>query len=344
MKSYGGFNLMKCVLHIGLSKTGTSAIQNFLWNNRAKLLESYRILYPETGIFSGGEIFAHYFIVWSIFKSKDVEIKKIPSKSEIKKSLISELKNKEALSLLISCESFMHLQNEYLIQLKNFLYEIVDNLSIIVYLRRQDLWCESSYLQVAKVKHGFKNSFNVSVRYTLENLEWLLNYYRFLKNWQKAFPDAQIIPRIYDKKLFPEGNVILDFLSVLGLDIPEAKTEKIEANPSLSHLSTLVLLRINEEFNLSQKDHIKVIQYLFELDKVDRGIIKTFFSLQERIKFLEHFRESNERVFKEYFSMDNQFILSEEEIKFYEEQDKIPAEVKDRAVEERFRHVLDFMK
>lgn len=37
-------------------------------------------------------------------------------------------------------------------------------------------------------------------------------------------------------------------------------------------------------------------------------------------------------------------MLSEEEIEFYKEQDKIPRELIEKAVEERYRKVLEFMK
>lgn len=155
--------------------------------------------------------------------------------------------------------------------------------------------------------------------------------------------DLQIIPRIYDRKLFPEGNIILDFLSLLGIDMPEAKEQKMEVNPSLSHLSALVMRKINEKFNLTPDEHAKCIQYLFKLDREEGSPIKSFFTLPERIAFLEHFRESNERLFREWFGTENQFVLTEEEMKFYEEQDKIPREEIEKMVEDRYRKVIAYM-
>ncbi len=194
------------------------------------------------------------------------------------------------------------------------------------------------------VKHASSRlhiPFGVAIKdsYTLK----VIDYYGKLKSWKTVFPEAIILPRIYDRKLFLKGNVILDFLSVLGIEMPEAKEYKIEANPSLSHLSTLTMRKINEKFDLTPEEHSQVIKYLFKLDREEGSPIKTFFTLPERIEFLEHFRESNERLFNEWFGTENKFVLTEEEIKFYEEQDKIPREEIEKMVEDRYRKVLAYM-
>lgn len=49
-------------------------------------------------------------------------------------------------------------------------------------------------------------------------------------------------------------------------------------------------------------------------------------------------------MFKEYFGCENKFVLSEDETEFYRKQDKIPREVVEKAVEERYRKVMEFMK
>jgi len=137
---------------------------------------------------------------------------------------------------------------------------------IVCYLRRQDLWLESGYKQAVKSPFN-RSTEKFKIKY--------FDYYSKLSNWKQAFPEAEIIVRIYDRKLFPEGNVILDFLQALGIDMPEAREYKIEANPSLSHLSTLVMRRINEELNLSPQDRWKVVNYLLELDRREGSILKT---------------------------------------------------------------------
>jgi len=326
-------------LHIGVHKTGTTAIQYFLYSKREELMNEWGILYPLTGISTG---YGHPMYPWSIRGVKPpsgdiVDIK------HLLQSLLDEVKSYAPKRILLSSEEFDMLKKAEILKFKETIEHFGLELEkIICYIRRQDLAVESIYREAVKNHIRYKDTFDISIL-----VNWMkeaLDYNSLLYNWKQVFPEAEIIPRIYDRKLFPEGNVILDFLSILGVDIPEAKATKIEANPSLSHLSTLVMRRINEEFNLSYENHIKIVNYLFQLDK-DEGIpIKTFFTLQERIEFLDRFRESNEKLFREWFNSENKFVLTPEEIEFYKEQDKIPRELIEKAVEERYRKVLEFMK
>ena len=327
---------MKLYLHIGMSKTGTSSIQHFLWRNRGIILGKYGILYPETGIHLGSG--AHHYLKWCISSNLNFKetIEDVPDGEFIYKKLKEEVENKNAKGVIIDSEYFMSSNPELV---RKFLVFITTDINIIAYFRRQDLWAEQNYSQNIKT-YTLKQT---KLSEFLSTLQSLYNYYNFLTRWQSAFPEAKIIPRIYDRKLFPEGNVILDFLSILGIDMPEAREQRIEANPSLSHLSTLTLRRINEKFNLTSEEHGKVVQYLFKLDREEGSPLKTFFTLQERIEFLEYFRESNERLFSEWFNCENKFVLSEDEIKFYEEQDKILKEDAEKMVEDRYRKVLAYL-
>ncbi|MCS7231531.1 MAG: hypothetical protein RMJ67_05295 [Elusimicrobiota bacterium] len=334
----------KVYLHIGLSKTGTSAIQNFLYKSKKTLIKKYKILYPDTGILAPDGIFAHHGIAFSIYKPEEAKGLKVTEFETIKECLLKESIAKKSKICIISSEAFMHFRDKHCFEILKILLEQFLEKCIIVYLRRQDLWHESSYSQVVK-DFGIRLtcSFKESTQHSL-TLNWLLNYNSLLSRWQQAFPESKIIPRIYDRKLFPDGNVILDFLSILGIEMPEARDYKVETNPSLSHLSILVMRKINEKFNLTREEHGKCIQYLFKLDREEGSPIRSFFTLPERIEFLEHFRESNERLFREWFGTENQFVLSEEEIKFYEEQDRISRKEIEKLVEDRYRRVLTFLK
>jgi len=327
------------ILHIGLPKTGTTAIQKFLYDNRKKLLEEHSVLYPKNGIVS----IAHHLYAYSQLPGKrklyEKRIRENINFIEIYNSLMEEIRLLKPKIVILSSENFSLFNKEKIIKFKKLFDLPVDY--IICYLRRQDLMVESDYRQVVKAYDS-----KLSDHFVKYINRWVErgNYYALLSNWREVFPEAEIIPRIYDRKLFPEGNVILDFLSVLGIDMPEARTTKIEANPSLSYQSTLVMRRINEEFNLNDQDRNEVVNYLLKLDREEGSIIKTFFTLQERLEFLNRFKESNEKLFREYFGCENKFVLSEEEIKFYKEQDKIPKEVIEKAIEERYRKVFEFMK
>ncbi|MCM8827570.1 MAG: hypothetical protein NC904_08680, partial [Candidatus Omnitrophica bacterium] len=106
-------------------------------------------------------------------------------------------------AVLISSEMFVDLKDELsLNKLREGLYKICDNLSIIAYFRRQDIWRESFYSQEIKAAESrLKKEFRETV-YDSKQLTWLF-YDKFLQRWQSYFPDAKIIPRIYDRNNLP---------------------------------------------------------------------------------------------------------------------------------------------
>jgi len=128
--------------------------------------------------------------------------------------------------------------------------------------------------------------------------------------------------------------------------MPEARDFKLEVNPSLSHLSALVLRKFNAQFEFPNEVHAKIVSFLLELDKKEGSPLKSFFTLEERINFLNRYKESNEKLFKEWFNSENRFVLSSEEIEFYKEQDEIlkDKDYLNKLIMERYERVLDFLK
>jgi len=332
--------MRRVCLHIGFQKTGSTAIQKFLSSHREYLLEEYSVLYPKSiMVLDCHVLLPHCILPMPRLKRLGVEM----NIEKIKENLLNEIETHNPKIILLSSEAFSRFNSDQILKFRElFDLPITD---IICYLRRQDLFVESVYKQ--RIKSPYIKNKKITFHEYISQYSWEINrldYYTFLSLWKRTFPKAKIIPRIYDRKLFPDGDVILDFLSVLGINMPEARESKIEANPALSHLSTLVLQKIDNEFDLKVAEFNKILGYLLQLDREEGSQIKSFFTLKERIEFLNQFKESNEKLFREYFGTENQFVLSDEEIEFYKGQDKIPRDVIEKAVEERYRKVLEFMK
>ncbi len=86
---------------------------------------------------------------------------------------------------------------------------------ILGYFRRQDRYLESNYKQkmkTGKVAPGFQNYLNKFGTATGE-------YGRIIDLWQAAFPEAEFLFRRFEPARFPKGDVVRDFMSLLGLDI-----------------------------------------------------------------------------------------------------------------------------
>jgi len=323
---------MDLILHIGHYKTGTTSIQFFLYKYREILLEKYKLLYPLSGTPGNKEIFGQVLLAPHYSESSGCDF------DEVVNLLINEIASLEPIKVCISSEELCaHNATVHLLEKINYLFK---KIIILFYIIRQDIFVEKSYKERLK---NIESKITTNFRKSIQEVFNLLKYDEIINNIKKvSHPDIQIVPRIYDRTLFPEGNVILDFLSVLGIDETEAMKYKIEMNPSLSHISALALWKINKQFNLRNEESLKVIHYLLKLDREEgSGPLKTFFTLDERIEFLERFRESNERLFREWFNSENKFILTQEEIEFYKEQDRIPKEEIERLVEERYQKVVE---
>jgi hypothetical protein len=323
---------MDLILHIGHYKTGTTSIQFFLHKHREILLEKYKLLYPLSGIPGNKEIFGQVLLAPHYSKSSGCDF------DEVVNLLINEIVSLKPIKVCISSEELCaHNATVHLLERINYLFK---KIIILFYIIRQDIFVEKSYKE--RLKNN-KSKITKNFQESIKDVIFLLEYDKIINNIKNFSPSKiQIIPRIYDRALFPEGNVILDFLSVLGIDETEAMKYKIEMNSSLSHISALALRKINEQFNLRNEERLKVIHYLLKLDREEgSGPLKTFFTLDERIEFLERFRESNERLFRECFNSENKFVLTQEEIEFYKEQDRIPKEEIERLVEERYQKVVE---
>ena len=129
---------MKIVFHIGLSKTGSTLIQFFCLENRAKLLDN-GILFPQTGLSISPDgrnlrSSGHLFFMTALRNNQTAIFDELHRE-------IAEYKNVN--TLLISSENFSF-QPGLASSLKNS-FKSYKDVKVIVYLRRQDLYLESLY-------------------------------------------------------------------------------------------------------------------------------------------------------------------------------------------------------
>ncbi len=115
-------------------------------------------------------------------------------------------------------------------------------LHIVIYVRRQDKYLESFFKQ--RVKTGrYMHSLQ---EYITSRRDQYGDYERIVSRWQAGFPEARIHLRRFETPRLEQGNVIADFLALLGVtDLPEGALAEQPANeaPSLELLNLLQLLK-----------------------------------------------------------------------------------------------------
>lgn len=208
-------------IHIGWEKTGTSSIQYFL-NLNHNNLKKQGFYYP-----MDNEIFQHNHqkIQISLSDHKNafwLENKKVLPKDQMIFFIQNIIKNCTTPNLIFSHESFYALDPKLL--KKAFANCEV---KIIAYIRRPDKWIISAFAQQV----SFGNIIGISLK---EVVKTFLNrkmfqplYFSYLQPFIKTFGQNNIVIRVFEKEKLVGQDVILDFLSVLGID---SETNLVRSN------------------------------------------------------------------------------------------------------------------
>lgn len=306
---------MKVILHTGNYKTGTSALQNFLYKNRQKLME-YGIYYGNTWDIVNN----HAGLAFGILKealeeygllsccSDLEELEEDPDVIASKIKFIAESRGAEV--IIISHEGFFAdlLQvssglcccpgRDNIDSVNGFirkrLKELFPEAEVVCYLRRQDLYMESMYMEYCKVPWRV---YEVPVEFNrfVDRQRLCLDYFREISGWKEVFGE-NVFFKEYEKERLLNNDIICDFLCCFaGLGTEDIdnfdKNNILESNVSLS--------RDALEHKLEYKVNDPVLNYLYKVysgyypDSVKYGFMQQY----ERKGFIGEYSSSNKMLF-----------------------------------------------
>ncbi len=230
---------MRLILHIGSTKTGSSALQATLYAKRDALADA-GVLYSRHGVAAG----AHHLLAasihpgaWQMHKD-DLPEDRAAYFEEMVAAIKDEAASTGAHTIVISSEYFWgslppHVYKTFAAAFAPASYELV------AFIRRQDEWAMSSYLQA--VKNGEARPFEEWFEKALRRLNSGLDYFRVISRWAyflKADPVHVI--RYGDAK----ANVFAAFCRAVGIDV-ETNIPVARVNPSPSSEGLALLLEVN---------------------------------------------------------------------------------------------------
>ncbi len=286
-------------IHIGESKTGTTALQRFLFNNK-HLLTQKGYLYPATGL--SGNFEAHHRLAWPLTRKHNTKI----SPEEIWGQLEREIKSTGLKNVILSSEFFPDVVNmEKLHRLLTERY----NTRIIVYLRRQDEKIQSAYNQKIKFARMNKSIHEFVIHGTPSfNMSPYLHFENRLKKWKNTFGKEAIIVRVYEKVQLPRG-IFFDFLQAIGLDLTDEYVMPARGiNPSLNW-DILEFLRLCNFIPMERREHNQLVKPLGKISEKMGGKNHleqhTLLSPQERIEILKKYEASNQQVARKYLGRED---------------------------------------
>ncbi len=294
-------------LHIGMPKTGTTAIQNFMWNNR-EILEKHGICYPDLKFHYLHIPYARnaHFLI-SRRTVTDGAIRQLPDPAEYV-SVLDLLAGygKHFARIFLTDESvWRHWANDPALweKLRDDLKQRGLDLRIITYLRRQDQFILSIYRQ--KVKSSYTSDSFYDYLDTLKEM-YPVDFLAYMNMLSECVGKENLIIRVYEKGQYrgPEQNLFSDFLDIFGLSMQNGfVAEQSEYNLSLTD-SLFELRRILNLLPKSiRKDPIfsQNIKTMLANNSPYADEPKTsFFRPGEQAAYLESFAESNDRLAREY--------------------------------------------
>lgn len=269
-------------LHIGMPKTGTSALQQFLLLNRERLSEQ-GIHYPEhdlggNGISSGnGEMLVHIAENHGVDKAKNY---------------LNRLKAEAGHHGLL-------LSSEFFFNYPELMHEICPEASIILYYRNPITLLESSYNQAVK-RLGQVYSFSRMLRSVLYSKDPFYTGKIALK-WRDLYGNKNILFRVYESSQFIGQDIYDDFLGCLEcVESKDFNRLKEKVNVSYSPAALEIKRSLNGVMNDSMREFQRTIDV--ELQRISNqysssgGSQFSLYSEDELAAAQEFFRPYNEEV------------------------------------------------
>jgi len=224
---------MKAIIHAGMSKTGTSSIQQSFAR-----LNHPDVFYPEGGNHSSltALLFMKDPTKYAGFRARGLTFEELMKLREERKRLllknIRRRRRKGAKSLVLSSEQISSFTRGRMIRLRKFIQRRFDEYEVIAYVRPPMGYMTSVFQQ--RLKGNLTDI----------ELVWP-KYRRRLEVMDDVFGKEHVTFKLFKRDELHNGDVVADFAKFVGFDIDEDKI--INRNESLS-LDATALLYIQRKY------------------------------------------------------------------------------------------------
>jgi hypothetical protein len=240
---------VKLILHVGMSKSGSTAIQHGLLKLQDRLLE-HGYLYPaglltthnQSSLIIASEPpnkLPRYFR--PKYKNRPERLKRdFEAWIEGIRKQIAHSKPKV---VPMSAQTLFKISKpEQFEQLAAVLRPLVDEIETVAYLRRPSDFYLSSAQQILKADHRIRSVTSVAYKEPLEG-------FRQISDRLHVFQ--------YDRRFFPDGDVLRHFLDNFCPDVSKDDLPKLDANVSLSAEGLSLLLDYRRKYHSDKPGQFK---------------------------------------------------------------------------------------
>lgn len=277
-------------LHIGVGKTGTTAIQKVLSSCSMELLKN-NIQYVQSG--GGGAGVGHQNFAKSFITNPPSYMIRSDSKNS-RAAIQEEILSSPQKIFLLSSENFV-LADPF--NVKEFFDSIPKEIfyKVVLFVRSQDELAESEYNQMIKVRNE-RRSF---LEYAEE--EFYGDFYSLAERWSNVFGVGNITCRVFDAR---KNSAVEDFVGCLPISkeniLKACRNQHETRNSSLGHIALTVKRMINRlpSTDLEPK-HFQIPQEVADFLGV-YDVSSVCMNSQQAESFRSKYAKSNERFSEVY--------------------------------------------
>lgn len=295
-------------LHIGTPKTGTSAIQDFCDANRAQLRRrgcTFPSFAPYRHVRVGRN--AHFMVEYLI-----AGFQQASPAGKLWRQYFDEIEEafRDTPNVLLSDEGLWERSRGEGQPLWSEVKREADargfDVKIIVYLRRQDQYLGSSWMQSVKVpwaNYGWQ-TWPEAFAQAVDDEQH--DYFSHLEQIAAVFGRENIITRIYERRCFANGDILSDFLNIFGFVMDDEFVRlKADVNPSLTG-NICEIKRILNNLPYEGDERLPLLRWAaIECSLLDEERAPTsLFTAQELADFLTLCEPSNRQLARAYFGTD----------------------------------------
>ena len=236
-------------IHTGQDKTGTSSLQQMLFDNRLKLSEENNVSFF-TADMKGRLIKYGNTCGWIKIDKRNIKNDASIVSPEILAQNLAKLPH----DVIMSAECFSWIfDKKELIRFKEELSKFFEKIIIITYIRRQDKQIISLYQQRSKKRRPPSNFFDDNESTAIptynKNLDYYFDYNKRISIWGDVFGDDNVIVRVFDKKTLYKGDIVSDFCNLFNIKNITSSINKNVSNgfekTKISHLMSSLGMRNN---------------------------------------------------------------------------------------------------
>ncbi len=311
----------RLLLHIGTEKTGSTAIQHALASNREKLGAAGflvpRVLGPENHthlVAASLDDDVYDNIKAHLLARQGVDPPGF--RRMLGHGLEQELCRTQPWHTIIATSELIHsrlIRPSEITRLLKFFSPYVDDVQIVMFLRRQDELAISRFSSILRAGYGSfddvladlgaKQYFRAPAEKLPKDFSDYYDYQRLVERFLVHVPSTSVVIELYQKLLTPGGSAVSTFLRHACIDTALVAQRDDVHNPGLSTKAQFVMAEVNKRALPYFPSGLRNIGLKSLHRRIEENILgdKRSLTRDDARSFYDHFRESNDWVRQTFF-------------------------------------------